>query len=188
MSKSACPQYLARKVIYTALAVTLTVGCQNPAQPSTAETARVESVQLTPGGLQAGLGIKEIKLGQKKSEVEKELGQPGATDSNEFVKGQTYLLYHDKGIELTLQDDVVEMITVHAKHKEWSAYAGGLTEGVGPGSTAQEVVKALGPAEEDSPRALKYPAKGLWFRFDANREGDGSNTRVESVSVIAPEL
>lgn len=169
----------------------LVLGCQSGKQtPTTTPTkaqAELTPVTLASGKIEPGVGIEEVKLGQTRADVEKALGAPDAHDVNEFAKGQTYLLYHKKGIELTLQDDTVEMITLHPTVKEWSPYSGGTAEGMGVTSTAKEISDALGPPDEDAPRVLRYLTKGIVFRFDRNREGDGSNARAESVSVISPQ-
>lgn len=147
----------------------------------------MQPLTLTAGAIEPGVGIKEVKLGQSRAEAEKSLGAPSGQDTNEFVKGQTYLLFHAQGVELTLQDDKVEMITVHGEDKDWKPYTGASADGLGISSTAKEVLAILGPATDEAPRALLYPEKGVVFRFDVNRREDGSNARVESLSVVAPE-
>lgn len=167
-----------------------TTGCNNNATPPVtktpqSQTSSLQPLELSTGMVEPGAGIKEVRLGQTRAEVEQSLGTPTGHDANEFVKGQTYLLYHTKGIELTLQDDKVEQITLHSKDKDWSAYTGGTEQGVGVTSTAKQVMEAFGPCEDEAPRALRYPARGIVFRFDVDREGDGSNARVDSLSVVA---
>ena len=190
MLKTELRASLGKSILFLLLVSILAVGCQTAdlSESSSANPGKISAVELTPGLVEAGVGIKEVKLGQSKAEVEQSLGAPSETDRNEYVEGQTYLLFHPKGIELTLQDDKVEMITLHAKTGNWSPYTGATPEGVGVGSTSKEVVEALGTADEDAPRSLKYGKKGLWFRFDQNREGDGSNTRAESLSIVPGEL
>ena len=173
------------------LSTAFVAGCQSQKNPSSTSSQAappppLKAIALTPGKLEPGIGIEEVKLGQTRAEVENSLGSPDEQDANEFAKGQTYLLYHKRGVELTLQDDKVEMITVHPEVKKWSAYPGATAEGVGVTSTGKEIEDALGPADEDAPRALRYATKGIVFRFDRNREGDGSTARAESVSVVAP--
>ena len=183
------------KPTYTLLiSLTLIIlfGCQqndtNSSSSSSGDSAvsKMAAVELTPNLVQPGMGIPEVKLGQSRTEAEQSLGTPTGRDANEFVKGQTFLLFHDKGIELSLQDDKVEMITLHAKSEDWTAYTGGTEKGVGVTSTAKEVEEAYGTSEDSVPRALSYPS-GIKFRLDVNREGDGSNARVESVSIVAAE-
>jgi hypothetical protein len=171
------------------VAALLTLGCNNvsKSQAGKSTASQMAPLELTSGLLEAGVGIPEVKLGQTRAEAEQSLGTPTGHDRNEFVEGQTFLLFHDKGIELSLQDDKIEMITLHSKNEKWQAYTGATQEGVGITSTGQDVLAALGTADEDAPRALRYTTKGLVFRFDQNREGDGSNSRVESVSVIPPK-
>ena len=180
-----------RHLMVALLSTAFLAGCQSQQSPSSTSSQAqapppLKALALVPGKVEPGVGIEEVKLGQTRAEVENSLGSPDEQDANEFAKGQTYLLYHKSGIELTLQDDKVEMITIHPEIKKWSAYAGATAEGVGVTSTGKEVEEALGPADEDAPRALRYASKGIVFRFDRNREGDGSNARAESVSVVAP--
>ena len=165
----------------------LATGCKTTSTPTSTPGAvtSIEAVALTPGKIEAKVGTEEVKLGATRADVEAKLGKPAVEDTNEFVKGQTYLLYHDKGIELTLQDDKVEQITLHAKHKEWTAYTGGLAGGVGVGSTSDVITKALGAAEEEAPRALTYAGSGLKFRFAADRD---SGARAETLSLTGGEL
>lgn len=170
----------------------LFTGCQKSSeQPPTADTvpavSQMKPVELTPGVLEPGVGVKDLKLGQSRTDAEALLGAPSGQDSNEFVKGQTYLLFHGSGVELTLQDDKIEMITLHGEYKEWKPFTGGTSEGVGVSSTAQEVTQAFGPSSDEAPRALRYPDKGIYFRFDVDRKEDGSNARVESLSIVSPE-
>jgi len=167
----------------------LVMGCTSKSTPpeNTAQTSSLTAIELTPGSIDPGVGIKEIKLGQTRAEIEPVLGVPTGHDRNEFVEGQTFLLYHKAGIELTLQDDRVEMINLHSKNKEWTAYTGATADGIGVTSTAKEITDSLGEAPESAPRAFKYPALGIVFRFDQDREGDGSNARAETVSIVPPQ-
>lgn len=166
-------------------------GCQQTGSNSESSTTQNDTVskmapiELTPNLLEPGTGIPEVKLGQTRTDAEQSLGTPTGHDANEFVKGQTFLLFHDKGIELSLQDDQIEMITLHSKSEDWSAYTGGTATGIGVTSTAKEVEAAMGEPKDSAPRSLRYES-GIWFRLDVNREGDGSNARVESVSIVAP--
>lgn len=165
----------------------LALGCsEQKSQPVSTSTPqpKLQSLQLEAGQIFPGEGIEGLKLGQSGAEAERLLGAPSERDKNEYAEGQTYLLFHSKGVELSLQDDQIVMITLHAGQKDWEPYTGATAEGVGPTSTGKEVVDAFGTADDEAPRALKYLSKGLVFRFDENREGDGSNARVESVSVI----
>lgn len=161
----------------------LASGCPNRFQPKASATPTIEAVTLTPGLIEPAVGIKEVKLGATSAEIEPVLGEPSARDVNEFVEGQVYLLYHSKGIELTLQDDRVQVITLHAESGNWSAYTGGTPEGVGVGSTSSEIVAALGAAEEQAGQSLTYQKKGLKFRFTADRE---KGARAETLSLVKP--
>ena len=188
-------QNWARKSLLGLALTSLLVGCQqaDKAQPqpvATATTAAVSTMKpltLTPGSIQPGLGIKEVKIGESKQNVEKAMGAPQGEDSNEFVKGQTYLLYNDKGIELILQDNKVQAITLHSENKDWKPYSGATDTGLGVSSTAAEVSEKMGTAEADAARALRYPSKGIQFLFDVDRHDDGSQSRVESIIVHAPD-
>jgi hypothetical protein len=147
-------------------------------------------VQLTPGKIKAGVGIEGVSLGQPKDEVFKSLGQPEEIDSNEYAPGQTYALYYSKGIELSFTDDKLEMIVLHAPPEaKWTtAYTGGTEQGFGVGTAAEDITKALGEPEAGTPRALRYPKLGIWFRLDADRDATDKTPRAESVQVMKPEL
>ena len=140
----------------------------------------IEKVALTPGAVIPGEGIKEVKFGARPAELEPVLGAPSEEDANEYVEGQKYLLYYAKGIELTLQDERVQVITLHAKSGKWSAYSGGTAEGIGVGSTSEEIVAALGTPEEEAAQALTYPSKGVKFRFTRDRD---KGARAETMSL-----
>lgn len=192
--QSLCQNWVPKSLLCVAFTMPL-VGCQqaNKAKPepvATATTAAVSTMKplaLTPGSIQPGVGIKEVKIGESKQDVEKAIGVPEGEDSNEFVKGQTYLLYNDKGIELILQDNKVQAITLHSENKDWKPYGGGTLDGLGVSSTAAEVSQKMGTAETDAARALRYPSKGIQFLFDVDRQDDGANSRVESIIVHAPD-
>lgn len=165
----------------------LATGCSTRSGPESSAgtpTQTIEKVALTPGAVMPGEGIKEVKFGATSAELEPILGPPSEEDVNEYVEGQKYLLYHDKGIELTLQNDRVQVITLHAKSGKWSAYSGGTAEGVGVGSTSDEIVGALGAPEEEAAQALTYPSKGVKFRFTRDRD---NGARAETLSLIKPE-
>ena len=162
----------------------LATGCSTRSGPKGSgqkSAPEIAPVTLTAGLVEPGVGIKEVKLDATRSEVESSLGAPTGQDSNEFVKGQVLLLYHNKGIELTLQDDKVQMITLHAKSGDWTAYTGGTTEGVGVGKTSEELVAALGAPEDEAPRALTYGSQGLKFRFARDRD---KGARAETMSIV----
>jgi hypothetical protein len=162
----------------------LAAGCSTKSGPKgsgSAEAPEIAAVTLTAGLVEPGIGIKEVKLGATKAEVESSLGVPSGQDRNEFVEGQTYLLYHAKGIELTLQDGKVQVITLHAKAGDWSAYIGGTAKGAGVGKTSEEIVAALGAPSEEDPRALTYTAEGLKFRFARDRD---KGARAETLSMV----
>jgi hypothetical protein len=161
----------------------LATGCSTNSAPEGSAgttTQTIEKVALTPGSVVPGEGIKEVKFGATPAELEPVLGQPSEVDANEYVEGQKYLLYYDKGIELTLQNEQVQVITLHAKSGKWSAYAGGTAEGVGVGSTTEEIVAALGAPEEEADQALTYPSKGVKFRFTRDRD---KGARAETMSL-----
>ena len=91
------------------LSTAFVAGCQSQKNPSSTSSQAappppLKAIALTPGKLEPGIGIEEVKLGQTRAEVENSLGSPDEQDANEFAKGQTYLLYHKRGVELTLQD------------------------------------------------------------------------------------
>ncbi|MFA5503993.1 MAG: hypothetical protein WC423_01105 [Vulcanimicrobiota bacterium] len=171
-------------VITVSLLLILATGCSTKSAPEGSATPTIGAVDLTPGMIEPGVGIKEVKLGATQAEVEPVLGPPTSQDVNEFVEGQIYLLYHSKGIELTLQDDKVQVITLHAKSGEWSAYTGGTVEGVGVGSTSEEIMAALGTPDEKADQSLTYVKKGLRFRFAQDR---AKGARVETLSLVIPE-
>lgn len=173
-------------IIFFLLSLLLT-GCSTKTDPQgsgNSKVPQIAEVALTPAMVEPGSGIQEVKLGATRAEVEQSLGAPTGSDRNEFVEGQTYMLYHPKGIELTLQNDTVEVITLHAKNGEWNAYTGGTPEGVGVGKTSEEIVSALGAPEEEAPRALTYVTKGMKFRFAADRD---TGARAETLSLVKPE-
>ena len=181
------------------LTVALFTGCQNKAPYETVETApetptaaqtgaaTVAAIPLTPGKVKAGAGVDDIRIGQSKDEVFKSLGQPEEVDSNEFAPGQTYALFYSKGIELIFNNDKVEVITLHAEDAKWKAYTGATDQGLGVGSSGEDIIKALGEPAPDMPRALRYPKLGLWFRLDADRDSKEQTPRAESVQVLKPE-
>lgn len=165
----------------------LAVGCSTKSGPEGSaggDQPSIEAVTLTPGSIEPGVGIKGVKLGATLAEVEPELGPPSEQDANEYVQGQVYLLYHAKGVELTMQNDQVQVITLHAKSGKWTAYSGGTAEGIGVGSTSDEIVAALGSPEEEAAQALTYTSKGLKFRFVRDRD---QGARAETMSLIKPE-
>ena len=165
----------------------LATGCSTKSGPESSadnQAQTIEKVDLTPGAVMPGEGIKEVKFGATPAELEPVLGPPSEEDANEYVEGQKYLLYYAKGIELTLQDEQVQVITLHAKSGKWSAYGGGTTEGVGVGSTSEEIVAALGAPDDEAAQALTYQAKGVKFRFTRDRD---KGARAETMSLIKPE-
>ncbi len=184
----------------TALALLLAsvtlVGCKTstdsptPVATSTASTSSsaspVPEVELTPGRIEAGIGFDQIKIGSSKDEVFKALGQPQETDANEYVPGQTYACYYDKGIELSFAEDKLAVITLQSPNADpkYKTFTGATTAGLGVGSPAEEIVKALGEPAPDSPRALRYPKLGVWFRLDADR---GEGAKAQSVQLMKPE-
>ena len=188
MSKIRPKIQLARTLLFLLLVAILGPGCksQNVNEAKTPKVVSVPTLELTSGLLEPGVGIKEIKLGQSRADAEKAFGPPSEEDQNEYSKGQTYLLFHSKGVELRLQDDKIDMITVFAKQDKWTAYPGGTSEGVGVASNAADINQALGSPEEQAPRSLQYRKKGIMFSLDQNREGDGSNAKAQHVSIIAP--
>lgn len=154
--------------------------------PSAGSPTPVTQVDLTPGKVKAGIGVEGISLGESKAQVNKTLGAPEETDSNEFAPGQDYALYYKKGIELSFTKDKLEVITLHSPDSKWAAYTGATEKGLGVGSAADEIVKALGEPAPDAPRALRYPKLGLWFRLNAER-GSSSGARAESLQIMKPE-
>ena len=189
MSYSIYRRYLGTSVLFLFLLSLLATGCQSEKtnNSGTGDVSSKPAVKLVSGTIVGGIGVKELKLGVSGAEAEQILGTPSERDSNEFREGQTFLLFHDKGIELTLQDDKVEVITLHTSTDKWNAYRGATAEGIGVTSSARDVEIAFGTAEEEASRSLRYRSKGLWFRFDKNREGHESQAKVESLSVLATE-
>lgn len=181
------------------LALTLLAnGCQEKGastggQPVVTPTAQASVaspvVELTPGQIQAGVGIEGVSLGQSKEQVIKTLGPPEGEDSNEYAPGQSYALYYSKGIELIYANDKLEVIILHAPPEtNWTtAYTGATEQGFGVGTPAEDIVKALGEPEPGTPRALRYPKLGIWFRLDAERTATDRTPRAESVQVMKPE-
>lgn len=179
---------LRERTLFLLCLLILAGGCKTTTTtaPSGTATPGLIPITLQSGAIEPGVGIKEVKLGQTRAEVEHTLGSPSEQDANEFVKGQTYLLFHSKGIELTLQDDVVQVITLHVEHDKWASYSGGTKEGLGVTSTWQEVEAAFGKPPEEAAQALTYPSQGLKFRFDQKMDGDATQPRVENVSLVPP--
>jgi hypothetical protein len=176
----------------------LACGCQKASEgsdPAVATPAAVISAspvpqpELTPGKIKAGVGIEGVSLGQTKEQVTKTLGTPDEVDSNEYAPGQAYALYYSKGIELIYSNDKLEVIILHAPpEKNWTAaYTGATEQGFGVGSPAADIIKALGEPEPGTPRALRYPKLGIWFRLDADRTASDKTPRAESVQVMKPE-
>lgn len=129
------------------------------------------------GTIVAGQSLDNVKLGEAKAQVEKDLGEPTERDTG-FSKSQTYSLYKDKGLELVYDDDKVAMIVAHAE-EGWTPYTGATADGLWVGSTKEEIIKTLGPPKEDPGKALDYTAKGIWFTFQ-------DNGRVETIRIIPP--
>lgn len=163
------------------------VASSTPAPAAT--SAPGPAPKLNAGQIKAGVGIKEVSLGQPKAEVVKVLGEPEEIDANEFAPGQTYALYYSKGIELSYSNDKLDMITLHAPPEpKWTApYSGATEQGFGVGSPAEDIVKALGEPEAGMARALRYPKLGIWFRLDGERGEAGKSPKVESVQIMKPE-
>lgn len=149
-------------------------GCTG--QPSPSKPVPAPS----PGAVLPLEGIQEVKLGEAQAEVEKRLGEPEERDANEFNPGNTYALYHGRGIEIGYDDGQVAMIVLHNESGPWKAYPGGTAEGLWVGSDPTTITSSLGQPPEQLSRALKYPDKGLWFRLDEQGQ-------VESLSVYRPE-
>jgi hypothetical protein len=144
-------------------------------------------IALSSGKVRAGKGVDEISLGESKDQVVKALGKPEEVDANEFAPGQTYALYYSKGIELSYSNDKLEVITLHSPDDKWKAYTGATEQGLGVGSPAADITKALGEPAGSDARALRYPKLGLWFRLDKDLEATGGNARAESLQVMKPE-
>lgn len=124
-----------------------------------------------------------MAIGQARADVEKVLGNPSEVSPNDYVAGQVFSLYKERGMELVYQDDKLAALHLHAPQKDWPAgFSGAIEEGVGPGSTAMEILEKLGEPDEKKPQALLYTKKGLVFRLD--KDGKWATT----VSVQAPEL
>ena len=185
-----------RRLLTLAVAGLLLSSCQPGSTPSESGVSptpgeRVESTttapsSLTAGEILAGQGIKDVSLGQSKTEVEKVLGAPEEVDSNEYAPGQTYALYYSKGIELSYSQDKLNVVTLHGNDDKWKAYTGGTKEGLGVGSSARQISEALGePDQGEAPRAMRYRKQGLWFRLDAERDSDSA--KAESLQVMKPE-
>lgn len=154
--------------------------------PASALAAPASPLALAAGEVRAGEGLKEVTLEQTKAEVEKALGTPEEVDSNEYAPGQSYALYYSKGIELSYSQDKLAVITLHGADDKWQAYTGATKEGLGVGSSAQQIAQALGePDSGDGPRAMRYRKLGLWFRLDADRGSDSA--KAESLQVMRPE-
>lgn len=188
------------RFLYSAALVTvvLATGCQRTDQgpvelplssPTAAASATRAPVQLAPGQIKAGVGIEGVSLGQSRTEVVKALGEPEAMDTNEFVPGQAYGLYYGKGIELVYSNDLLESIVLHAPpEKDWPvAYSGATEQGFGVGTPAADIIEALGEPEPGTPRALRYPKLGIWFRLDADHTSTDPAPKVESVQIMKPE-
>jgi hypothetical protein len=178
----------------------LTMGCQQAntnaggapspvSSPAAVATPGQAAPHLIPGQIKPGVGIPGVSLGQSRAEIVKSLGEPEAMDSNEFVPGQAYGLYYSKGIELVFSNDVLESIVLHAPpEKDWPvAYGGATDQGFGVGTPATDILEALGAPEPGTPRALRYPKLGIWFRLDADHTSADPVPRVESVQIMKPE-
>ncbi len=168
-----------------------TQGCQKATQPEPEAAyptpTPAAQVVLEPGKVSPGVGLDTIKLGQSQKDVIALLGEPEERDNNEFAPGQLYVLYYSQGIELTFADDKLEVITLHSQTAKWKAYAGATSEGVGVGSSQDDIVKALGEPAADDTRALRYPKLGLWFRLDGDRGTTDRTVRAETLQVMKPE-
>lgn len=174
-------------------------GCtQPPPSPGPTETpAAVVStpvpsapeVALTPGKVRPGIGFEEITLGQTREEVTKILGEPEQVDANEFAPGQTYACYYSRGIELTFSNDRLAVITLQSPSADsrYQTYTGATEQGLGVGTAATRIVEVLGEPAPDSPRALRYPKLGVWFRLDAEREATDRTSKAQSVQLMKPE-
>lgn len=136
-----------------------------------------------------GVGFEQVALGQSKDEVVQLLGEPEETDSNEFAPGQTYACYYSKGIELTFSDDKLAVITLQSPNADakYQTYTGATEQGLGVGTTAQQIVSALGEPSDVDARALRYPKLGVWFRLDAERTDASKTPRAQSVQLMKPE-
>lgn len=173
-------------------------GCQQTPAPVTGDTtpspvsstpSPIPVVDLVPGKIKVGIGFEDVALGQTKEEVFKALGEPEETDANEFAPGQTYACYYSKGVELTFADDKLAVITLQSPNADakYQTYTGATEEGLGVGTSAEEIVKSLGePADVDA-RALRYPKLGVWFRLDTERGDTEKAPRAQSVQVMKPE-
>lgn len=193
--------FSARRLVAGALFLSLLplAGCRNSADTpapvatspaaSAASASPVPQVELTPGRIETGIGFDGIKLGESKEQVFKVLGQPQETDANEYVPGQTYALYYDKGIELSFAEDKLAVITLQSPNADpkYKTFMGATTAGLGVGTSAEEIIKALGEPAPDSPRALRYPNLGVWFRLDADRGDTSTTPRAQSVQIMKPE-
>ncbi len=173
------------------LTLGLLVGCQAGPQesrqasdptPPTKEILKAE--ERTPGELLVGVGLKNLHLGATRGEVLEKFGPPSETDENEFVPGQSFFLYHSLGLELTFSGETLEVITLHGNDSPWKAYTGATDEGLGIGSSAEDILTLLGPPTETVPQALRYPEVGILFRLDGDYRDDPGSATVESISIL----
>lgn len=129
--------------------------------PPAGALPQAEAFRIRPGE-----GVGPVRFGMKREEVEKLLGKP------DFVEGRGMsLAYHRHGLGL-LVSPVRGVMLIHCNTQATfivrvNDFAGKTAEGIGMGSTREEVEKALGkPGKTEgdaATRRLYYPEKGLEF-------------------------
>ncbi len=154
------------------------------------------STEAIPHAIDPGKGVGPIRIGMARQEVEAIWGAP-----NEDEKGG-YAWYYDHGVRLSysLGSEVLSIGCISWTSSPYKAFSGTTTEGIGIGSTVDEVIAAFGePGDKEVARApdapprspsnvtLIYPELGLRlnYRQAQNQHQEGSQS-IKDISVNKP--
>ena len=113
-----------------------------------------------------GEGMGRAKFGMTKDEVANALGEP---DEKKEIRGGSMWTYDSRGFHLTFdQLDAGHLVSIacHMERRYRSAeFTGATAEGIGIGSSQEDVLRAYGEPEEDSVRdglgAMRYFKLGM---------------------------
>jgi outer membrane lipoprotein-sorting protein len=132
--------------------------------PDLPEKPELRAPEIIPG-----VGLGPIRFGMSREKIESLLGKPDGYESNE-----TSLLYHSRGFVLTVSLRS-GLKSVNCKSQTLSMarvrdFAGKTKEGIGIGSTLQEVEKAFGKPDRDEGhdalnKRLVFDKSGLEIQF-----------------------
>ena len=128
-----------------------------------------DKLELRAPGILPGVGLGALHFGMSQEEIESLLGKPDGYDAN-----RTSLRYYSRGFILSVSRrnglKRIECMAQSLHQFRVRDFAGKMKEGIGIGSTLQEVEKAFGKPEQHSLHdsindVLNYHKLGLTFVF-----------------------